>query len=120
MTADRYRNFAELRAAERELIDYRITAVNRDSAVTIIAPHGGHIEPSTSMIAALVAANTFNLYAFDGLRAGRPHPDLHITSHNFDEPRCCELVATSDVVIAVHGYGQLDVACHCACRWFRF
>ena len=103
MLPDRYRNFEDLKAAERELVDYRVVAVDRGSAVTIIAPHGGHIEPPTSTIAAAVAADDFNFYAFEGLRVGRPHHELHITSHNFDEPRCCGLVEASDVVVAIHG-----------------
>jgi phage replication-related protein YjqB (UPF0714/DUF867 family) len=108
MAADHYRSFAELRANEREFVDYRIIAVDRGSPVTIIAPHGGRIEPPTSTIAALVAAGTFNLYAFEGLRADLQHHELHITSHNFDEPRCCELVAASDVVVAIHGQLNRD------------
>src|SRR5207253_1388114 len=79
MVAHKYRSFAELQAAERELIDYRIVAVDRGSPVSIIAPHGGRIEPPTSAIATQLAANTFNLYAFEGLRSGREHHELHIT-----------------------------------------
>ena len=108
MATDRYRSFAELRVVERDLIDYRIVSVDRGSPVAIIAPHGGLIEPPTSTIATLVAADSFNLYALEGLRAGREHHELHITSHNFDEPQCCELVAASDVVVAIHGQLNRD------------
>ena len=106
MAADQYRNFAALQAAEREHIDYRIVAIDRGSAVTIIAPHGGRIEPPTSKVATLLAAETFNLYCFEGLRPDLEHHELHITSHNFDEPQCCKLVGASDIVVAFHG--QLD------------
>jgi phage replication-related protein YjqB (UPF0714/DUF867 family) len=108
MAVDQYRNFAELRAAERELIDYRIIAVDRLSPITILAPHGGWIEPPTSKIARLVAADSYNLYCFEDLRAGRDHHELHITSNNFDEPQCCKLVAASDVVVALHGQQDRD------------
>jgi phage replication-related protein YjqB (UPF0714/DUF867 family) len=106
MVADRYPSFAELRTAEREHVDYRIVAVDRGSTVTIIAPHGGRIEPPTSAVATLLAAETFNLYCFEGLQKDREHHELHITSHNFDEPQCCKLVGVSDIVVAFHG--QLD------------
>src|SRR5262249_33832211 len=43
-----------------------------------------------------------SLYCFEGL-VKRPHRDLHITSTNFREPRCEELVAASDRIVAVHG-----------------
>jgi phage replication-related protein YjqB (UPF0714/DUF867 family) len=103
MVADTYRSFAELQAAERDGVDYRIVVLDRGSPISIIAPHGGYIEPPTSKIAALVAADTFNLYCFEDLRIGRQHHELHITSHNFDEPKCCALVAASDIVVALHG-----------------
>jgi phage replication-related protein YjqB (UPF0714/DUF867 family) len=108
MAADQYRNFAELHAAERELIDYRIVTIDRGSPVTIIAPHGGRIEPPTSRIATLLAAEAFNLYCFEGLRKDLDHHELHITSHNFDEPQGCKLVGASDVVVAFHGQQDRD------------
>lgn len=103
MTRDKYQSFAELRRHEREGVDYRIVAVDRSSAVTVIAPHGGEIEPLTSRLALAIAAESCNAYCFEGLLPGRAHADLHITSANFDEPIACELVARSTAVVAVHG-----------------
>ncbi len=100
--ADRYRNFAQLRKGETEGIDYRICITERASFAAIIAPHGGRIEPGTSEIAAAIAENAHSLYCFEGL-GNRPHRDLHITSTNFDEPQCLDLIARYRVVIAVHG-----------------
>ena len=60
------------------------------------------IEPRTSEIAAAVAGEDYGLYYFEGLR-DRPHRDLHITSANFSEPKCVELVTGCDLVGAVHG-----------------
>jgi phage replication-related protein YjqB (UPF0714/DUF867 family) len=108
MAADQYRNFADLQAVERELVDYRIVAIDRGSPVTIIAPHGGRIEPPTSTLATLLAAEAFNLYCFEGLRKDLEHHELHITSHNFDEPKCRKLVGASDVVVAFHGQQDRD------------
>jgi phage replication-related protein YjqB (UPF0714/DUF867 family) len=103
LMADRYRNFADLAAHEVEEIDYAVCCLARHSPVTVIAPHGGYIEPRTSEVARMIAAERCNLCCFEGLRAGRPHGDLHITSRHFDEPRCMNLVAGSELVVAVHG-----------------
>ena len=35
---------------------------------------------------------------------------LHITSINFDEPKCVQLVETSQYVVAVHGCDDKDVS----------
>lgn len=100
---DRYTSFAELRAAERAGVDYRIMVCRQDSPVAVIAPHGGTIEPGTSEIASAIAGDDFNLFAFEGLLRSRPHRDLHITSPRFDESLCVEMVAACDHVVAVHG-----------------
>jgi phage replication-related protein YjqB (UPF0714/DUF867 family) len=101
--ADRYRNFADLASHEVEEIDYAVRCLARHSPVTVIAPHGGYIEPHTSEVARIIAAERYNLCCFEGLRAGRSHGDLHITSRQFDEPRCVSLVVGSELVVAVHG-----------------
>jgi phage replication-related protein YjqB (UPF0714/DUF867 family) len=111
MPKDRYSNFDELRRAERKAIDYRICRVVRAGSVAVIAPHGGKIEPGTSEVAAAIAGEAHHLYSFEGLRR-RPHPDLHITSTNFDEPSCLELISSCDIVIAVHGLRGQDEAVH--------
>ena len=98
---DRFQNFDDLRRNMSEA-DYRIRIVHRNSNVAIIAPHGGKIEPGTSLVAAAIAGEIFNLYCFEGNRV-RGNRDLHVTSHRFDEPRCLALVETVDVVVAIHG-----------------
>src|SRR5918999_2850260 len=89
---DLYEDFATLAKGENEGIDYRICVTVRDSAVAIVAPHGGRIERGTSEIAAAIAKNNHSLYCFEGIKK-RPHRDLHITSTNFDEPKCISLIA---------------------------
>jgi phage replication-related protein YjqB (UPF0714/DUF867 family) len=96
---DKYLNFEELVSQESE---YRIEVVDRASEVTIIAPHGGRIEPRTAEIAALIAGDHYNLFCFHGLKQDDNH-DLHITSHRFDHPRALEMVSKARYVIAVHG-----------------
>jgi len=98
--ADLYNSYADLAASEPEGVHYRIRVIDRASPVAIVAPHGGNIEPGTSQIAALIAADKFSLYCFEGLVSGRR---LHITSARFDEPRACALVEASEIAIAVHG-----------------
>ena len=105
---DKYKNFHELQAWEQEDDDFRIvTRVRNDSRTVILAPHGGAIEPGTSELAQAVAAQDMNLAIFEGIKS-RGNSDLHITSTNFDEPRCVRLVAQSDFVLTLHGERSAD------------
>ena len=107
---DVYRNFAELSKTEREDIDFYISAVKREGSNTIIvAPHGGAIEPGTSEVAKEVANNDLSLAIFEGIKP-KNNNRLHITSTNFDEPRCVEVVQESDTVVAIHGEGSSELA----------
>ncbi len=101
MAKDTYRNFKELKSVEKLNTDYKISISDVGSPITVIAPHGGKIEPKTSEIATGIARDQFNYYCFEGIK-----PDnnrwLHLTSHNFDEPQALELLARSQTVVAVH------------------
>ncbi|UWR38508.1 MULTISPECIES: poly-gamma-glutamate hydrolase family protein [Sulfitobacter] len=99
---DRFDNFADLSAEMAADLDYRIRAEDRGSAVIILAPHGGTIEPETSLIAEAIAGSDYSYYLFEALKAGA-HGDFHITSHRFDEPQALELVARATVAVAIHG-----------------
>jgi phage replication-related protein YjqB (UPF0714/DUF867 family) len=101
--ADKYSNFTEL--SENELVerDYRVRCENRKTPIVVIAPHGGWIEPGTSAIATEIARDDLSLYLFEGLIPGRPHGDLHIKSHLFDEPVGVALVEAAETAIAIHG-----------------
>lgn len=104
MDTGRPTSYAELAAWAVEERDYRVMLRRRPaSRVAVIAPHGGRIERDTSTVAQAIAAHDLNLYAFEGLLASRNHERLHLTSHRFDEPRCLELLAGCDQVVAVHG-----------------
>lgn len=100
---DKYSNFAELRRNEHEGEDYRILVEERYSKVVIIAPHGGRIEPGTSEIARGLAGSEFSLYCFEGRKPKGNFVALHITSNQFDEPKCVQLVGRSQIAVAVHG-----------------
>ena len=101
MTKDRYSSYEELECHETLGNDYTLCVKDAGSRVTIIAPHGGKIEPRTSDLARQIAGNNYNFYCFEGIKA-KGNARLHITSHRFDEPGALELVARSEVVVAVH------------------
>ena len=101
MAKDKYNNFEELKHFEKINADYRIFISDRGSPTTIIAPHGGKIEPKTSEIAAGIARDQFKYYSFEGLKPS-DNRRLHITSHNFDEPQALQLLMRSQTVVAVH------------------
>ncbi|HEX8046800.1 poly-gamma-glutamate hydrolase family protein [Rhizobium sp.] len=105
---DKYSSFSKLREQEVEGVDYRIRIEERSSPVVVIAPHGGFIEPTTSEIALEVASGAFSAYCFEGLRVDRLHHELHITSDRFDEPKAGSLIATSSIVVAIHGRTDRD------------
>jgi phage replication-related protein YjqB (UPF0714/DUF867 family) len=101
VTKDTYSNFLELRQREAIDVDYRISICDRGSTVTILAPHGGKIEPMTSYIARKIAKNKFNFYCFEGIKPLN-NRSLHLTSHNFDEPQAIRLLARSPTVVTIH------------------
>jgi phage replication-related protein YjqB (UPF0714/DUF867 family) len=96
---DRYQNFKDLAAGETA---FQIDCCDRGSDVTILAPHGGNIEPHTTEIGTLIAGSDYNLFCFNGHKE-ECNRDLHITSHLFDHEQALSLVSTASFVIAVHG-----------------
>jgi phage replication-related protein YjqB (UPF0714/DUF867 family) len=100
---DPFNNFAELARHKKEGVDYNvIVRPVPQSNVAIVAPHGGRIEWNTESMAQGIAANDHNLYVFSGNGADA-FEKLHLTSTHFDEPRCVDLVAKSDVTVTIHG-----------------
>lgn len=97
-----YRSFAELSAQMPEGIAFDRVAVNRESAVAVVVPHGGNLEPGTSEMGRLIADNKLSLYSFES-RLPEEDLRLHITSARFDDPLCVEIVVGSLLVLAVHG-----------------
>lgn len=105
---DWYASFSELSTQEIENVDYQISVLNRDSMVAVIAPHGGYIEPGTSELARAIAGEDLSSYVFSGLRPGRHHRELHITSTNFDEKGCLELLSHTHTALGIHGRSDDD------------
>ncbi|HCY85121.1 MAG TPA: replication protein [Desulfobacteraceae bacterium] len=104
---DDYPDFQALAAVETQGLDYRIRVLDRGAAISILAPHGGRIEPCTSSIAKAIAGDDFNLYCFEGLKE-KNNRRLHITSHRVDEPRALRLLAASDLVVTIHACKDLE------------
>lgn len=106
---DRYANFEALRAEQGEERDFRVRVALREGAeVAVIAPHGGAIEPGTSELAIAIAGEELNFAVFEGIKS-QQNCDLHITSTNFDEPRCVDVVANARTAVAIHGENSQEV-----------
>jgi phage replication-related protein YjqB (UPF0714/DUF867 family) len=101
MAKDIYTCFEALKSHEKLNRDYKIWVSDVGSPLTIMAPHGGRIEPRTSYIAKKIARDKFNCYCFEGIKPDK-NGRLHITSHNFDEPQALKLIARSQSVVTVH------------------
>ncbi|WP_090271116.1 poly-gamma-glutamate hydrolase family protein [Thalassovita taeanensis] len=107
MAKDEYSSFVELYLVEKNGSDYLKQAVKRASDCLIMAPHGGKIEPGTSELAKAVASEDHSLYLFEGIRK-RPHSDLHVTSHKYDDEEAIDIVSEHAVVVAFHGRRDRD------------
>ena len=99
---DKYANFDELAKSEKRGEDFRVRSRAHAAGTVVVALHGSEIEPGTSEIAEAIAGADLSFYAFEGIKA-RHNRQLHITSTNFDEPRCLALVAASKRVVTIHG-----------------
>lgn len=99
---DKYQNFAALAAVEVRGKDYRVRSRRRRGPWSLLAPHGGGIEPGTSEIAKAVAGGIHSFCAFEGIKR-RGNGDLHITSARFDEPRTLSIAAATAKALTVHG-----------------
>ena len=106
--ASSYRGFADLARSQVRGKDYEILLYPRGSPVAVIAPHGGAIETRTSEIARAIAGNNFNLYLFEGIKPSDNYSSLHLNSYFFDEPKCLDLLARCQFVVAIHGCTGAD------------
>lgn len=101
--ADRFANFTQLRSEMQEGIDFQISIlIGSDPRLLVIAPHAGKIEPMTSEMSRTIAGNDYSCYLFEGKRPAK-NKELHITSHNFDEPRALEALEQCDIALGIHG-----------------
>jgi phage replication-related protein YjqB (UPF0714/DUF867 family) len=100
---DKYANFEALQAEQREDRDFQVrTSVREGAIITVIAPHGGAIEPGTSELAIAIAGEDLSFAVFEGIKAQK-NRELHITSTHFDEPRCVSVITQAFAAVAIHG-----------------
>ena len=97
-----YHNFSELARNETAGHDFVIDYRHTGSAIAILAPHGGRIEPGTTPIARALAGDEHNYYSFTGIKS-QDNRDLHLTSNAFDEPQALATAARAEVAITIHG-----------------
>ncbi len=101
---DKFAGFVDLEKDFTEGKNFRVKLIDRGGTILILAPHGGGIERGTSEIATSIAGENLSLYLFEGLlRTARESQALHITSTNFDEPRCLGLIGKFRTALAIHG-----------------
>ena len=100
--SDKYPDFETLSQHEISGVDYRILVRRATTGFSIVAIHGGGIEPGTSELADAVAGSEFSFYAFEGLKRSG-NADLHITSTRMDEPMCLGLLSVTGTVVTIHG-----------------
>jgi phage replication-related protein YjqB (UPF0714/DUF867 family) len=99
---DKFDSFTHLARHKKEGADYSITAREvQGSTVAIVAPHGG-METNAAEMAEAIAGDNHNLYIFRSLEGSGGFEEMHITSVHFDEPRCLDLVAKTDVTLTIH------------------
>ncbi|EZI39966.1 poly-gamma-glutamate hydrolase family protein [Staphylococcus haemolyticus] len=108
---DKYHSMKELQNETIENEDWEIITEDRDSNVTILAIHGGGIEPATTELARVIANDgQFNYFAFNGMRT-KENNELHVTSINYDNDIAMDLVKTSESAITIHGcLGEDEIA----------
>ena len=97
-----YRDFAELVLHCMQGRDYRFVIRDLGADATVIAIHGGGIEPLTSEIATAIAAEEHNLYDLRGIRA-EGNEALRVPASRFDEMRLRGLLKRSRTALSVLG-----------------
>jgi phage replication-related protein YjqB (UPF0714/DUF867 family) len=106
-----FRDFSSLVLHLRKDRDYRLRVENRGSEISIVAIHGGGIEPLTSELAGAIAGVEYNLYDFQGLRPF-DNAALRIPVARFDEMRLRGLLERSHTTLSIDGVSGDDLVVH--------
>ncbi|MCY7924845.1 poly-gamma-glutamate hydrolase family protein [Bacillus haynesii] len=101
---DQYGSFTEMAENEIEGTDYSVAARDAGSALLVMAPHGGGIEPGISEIVRAFEEG-FSVYLLEGLKR-RGNKSLHVTSAHFDCPLAVRMAAGHRYILAFHGYDE--------------
>ena len=100
---DKFKSMEELESKTVEHEDWEIETTNQNSPVTILAIHGGGIEPATTELAQTIAEQgKYNYFSFKGIRS-KGNNELHVTSIHYDDKDALNLVRNSERAIAIHG-----------------
>ena len=100
---DKFKSMTELKELTKEGKDWEIECENRSSIVTILALHGGGIEPATTELAYTIAhCGDYNYFSFKGMRS-KGNNELHVTSTHYDDQIALDLVRGSQRTVAIHG-----------------
>lgn len=100
---DKYNSMNNLQYDTTESEDWEIEINDCESTTSILAIHGGGIEPATTELTKLIASQgNFNYFTFNGLRS-KGNNELHVTSIHYDNELALELVGKSQNVITLHG-----------------
>ncbi|MBM7703884.1 poly-gamma-glutamate hydrolase family protein [Metabacillus iocasae] len=101
--SDVYASFSQLEINEPYGTSYIIEHRYQPEAdIVFLANHGGSIEPGTSELVREMR-DVGSIYLFEGIKPPGQNSSLHITSANFDEPTCIQLVENHSHSIAFHG-----------------
>ena len=95
-------SFAELVLHARRDRDYRLKLLDLRAGATVIAIHGGGIEPLTSELAAAIAGSEYNLYDLQGIRPVG-NDELRIPIARFDEMRLGAMVKRGETALSIDG-----------------
>lgn len=87
---------------------YELTVRDTDSAILVIAPHGGTIEPFTSTIASGIAGEAFDYFEFKGLLEKDAYARLHIPSIHYNPDELRDINLASEVTLSVHSVSGKD------------
>ena len=97
---DKFKSMTELKELTKEGKDWEIECENRSSIVTILALHGGGIEPATTELAYTIAhCGDYNYFSFKGMRSKGIMS--YMTSTHYDDQIALDLVRGGTV--AIHG-----------------
>lgn len=97
-----YRDFSDLVLHCVQGRDYRFVIRDLGADATIIAIHGGGIEPLTSEVATIIAGEEHNLYDLRGIRP-TDNTALRVPAQRFDEMRLRALLKRSRTALSVLG-----------------
>lgn len=104
-------SFAELVLRYVANKEYRVQIVDRSADITIIAIHGGAVEPLASELAQAIAGSEHNLYDFQSLDSSQAAA-MRVPALRYSEMRLNALVRRSRVAVAIDGVPGEEALVH--------